>query len=89
VHQFLIEIAWNLAKIDTTLEKGKYGDKNLFAFEQVDGIEKCICTSAQRNANHHNTPFETQVMFNECFLKDLAHFGGQWLLSMCKRLSVF
>jgi predicted rRNA methylase YqxC with S4 and FtsJ domains len=38
VRQFLIEIAWNPTKIDTTLEKGKYDNKNLFAFEQVDGI---------------------------------------------------
>jgi hypothetical protein len=76
VRQFLIKIAWNLAKTDTTLEKGKYSDKILFAFEKVDGIEKCIGTSAQRNANHHNTPFEAQVMFNASFLKDLTHFGG-------------
>jgi hypothetical protein len=75
VRQFLIQIAWNLAKIDTTLNKEKYSDKNLFAFEQVDGIEQCIGTSAQRNANHHNTPFEAQVMFNATFLKDLANFG--------------
>jgi hypothetical protein len=52
VRQFLIEIAWNLAKIDTTLNKEKYSNKNLFAFEEIDGIEKFIGTSAQRNANH-------------------------------------
>jgi hypothetical protein len=36
VRQFLIEI--------TTLDKEKYSDKNLFAFEEIDGIEKCIGT---------------------------------------------
>jgi hypothetical protein len=75
VRQFLIKIAWNLALIDTTLEKEKYNDKNLFAFEKVDGIEKCIGTTAQKNANHHNTPFEAQVMFNATFLKELANVG--------------
>jgi hypothetical protein len=58
VRQFLIKIAWNLAKIDTTLDEKKYGNKNLFAFEQVNGVEKCIGTLVQHNADHQNTPFE-------------------------------
>jgi hypothetical protein len=46
--QFLIEIACNLAKIDTTIAKGKYGDRNLFATETVNGIEMCIGTEFQK-----------------------------------------
>jgi hypothetical protein len=76
VRQFLIKIARNLAKIDTTLDKKKYGDKNLFAFEQVDGIEKCIGTLVQHNADHQNTPFEEQVMFNASFWQELAKFSA-------------
>jgi hypothetical protein len=45
-------------------------------FEEIEGIGKCIGTSAQRNANHHNTPFEAHVMFNASFLKELSDFGS-------------
>jgi hypothetical protein len=76
VRQFLIKIAWNLAKIDTIFEKEKYSDKNLFAFEKVDGIEKCSGISSQENANHQNTPFQAQVMFNATFLNELSNFGS-------------
>jgi hypothetical protein len=61
VVQFLIEIAWNLAKIDTSIPKEKYGDRNLFVFEEINGIEMCIGTKIQENAHHINTPFEKQV----------------------------
>jgi hypothetical protein len=48
----------------------------LFAFEKVDGVEKCIGTSVQQNTDHQNTPFYEQVMFNASFLKDLANFSA-------------
>jgi hypothetical protein len=58
VQQFVIEIAWNLAKIDPAVAKEKYGNRNLFAFEEVNGIEMCIETKVQKEASHINTPFE-------------------------------
>jgi hypothetical protein len=48
VVQFLIKLAWNLAKMDTTIAKETYGDRSLFAIEKVYGIEMCIGTEFQK-----------------------------------------
>jgi hypothetical protein len=51
VVQFIIKIAWNLAKMDKTIAKEKYGDGNFFAIEKVHGIEMCIGAEFQKT-NH-------------------------------------
>jgi hypothetical protein len=62
--------------MDTTIAKEKYGDRNLFATEKVHGIEMCIGSKFQKKANHINTPFEKQAMFNVNFLKELTQYSA-------------